>query len=227
CGRGSRCSRLGPRGARASGRCARTGAGRGPRVPWRRAPPPTGPRRGGTRWSRRSSRGPPRAAASWRRIAPWAPPRGARPSRTSGTRWRRTERRSSPRRAPRGANVRRSCPVRRGGEQLGDLLDRGAAVQHHHPQRDLERLPAGDVAGLVPGEARTDADVVGGTHEPRIHPPLGLGVLHEDEAGPGPAVPTLDDERLAGGAVGEAFALALRDEDPGLVAVRQTPEQAR
>src|SRR5699024_3317858 len=49
----------------------------------------------------------------------------------------------------------------------------------------------------------------------------------EDEAGPGPAVPTLDDERLAGGAVGEAFALALRDEDPGLVAARQPPEQAR
>ena len=64
------CTRPRRRGARASGRCARTGAARDPRARWHRAPPPTGPRRGGTPWSRRSSRGPPRAAAPWPGSAP-------------------------------------------------------------------------------------------------------------------------------------------------------------
>src|SRR5699024_3084882 len=101
------------------------------------------------------------------------------------------------------------------------------AVQQDHPQRDLERFTMGDVAGVVPGEARADADVVRGADEPWIHPSLDLGVLHEDEAGPAPAVPPLDDERLTGGAVGEPLALPFRHEDPSLVPVRQAPEQAR
>src|SRR5699024_12745142 len=60
---------------------------------------------------------------------------------------------------------------------------------------------------------------------PRLHPSRALGVRTEDQAGPAPAVPPLDDERLAGGAVGEPLALPLGHEDPGLVAVRQAPEQ--